>query len=136
MGFVPLAFRAGSAKKSRVHIFWQQRIREGDDDDAVVVSVADDGRVDPGGSAGAADPAGHALERRQAGHSSPERMRMCTRNGTCLGRKHRRAISRDVVGGAGGPGDVSRMSGLPGLTATPWCWPVPRRPRPKPCERR
>jgi hypothetical protein len=31
MGFVPLAFRAGSAKKSRVHIFWQKRIREGDD---------------------------------------------------------------------------------------------------------
>jgi ribosomal protein S18 acetylase RimI-like enzyme len=30
MGFVPLAFRAGSAKKDRVHIFWQKRIREGD----------------------------------------------------------------------------------------------------------
>jgi hypothetical protein len=31
MGFVPLAFRAGSAKKARVHIFWQKRIREGDE---------------------------------------------------------------------------------------------------------
>jgi GNAT superfamily N-acetyltransferase len=36
MGFVPLAFRAGScrrqgAKKARVHIFWQRRIRAGDD---------------------------------------------------------------------------------------------------------
>ena len=30
MGFVPLAFRAGSEKKSRVHIFWQRRIRAGD----------------------------------------------------------------------------------------------------------
>jgi ribosomal protein S18 acetylase RimI-like enzyme len=30
LGFVPIAFRAGSAKKSRVHIFWQRRIREGD----------------------------------------------------------------------------------------------------------
>ena len=30
MGFVPLAFRTGSAKKSRVHIFWQRRIRAGD----------------------------------------------------------------------------------------------------------
>lgn len=30
MGFVPLAFRAGSAKKDRVHIFWQKRIRAGD----------------------------------------------------------------------------------------------------------
>jgi hypothetical protein len=30
MGFVPLAFRAGSDKKGRVHIFWQKRIREGD----------------------------------------------------------------------------------------------------------
>ncbi len=30
MGFVPLAFRAGSEKKRRVHIFWQKRIREGD----------------------------------------------------------------------------------------------------------
>ncbi|CAN5488831.1 hypothetical protein BH09PLA1_BH09PLA1_02300 [soil metagenome] len=30
MGFVPIAFRAGSAKKSRVHIFWQKRIVEGD----------------------------------------------------------------------------------------------------------
>ena len=30
MGFVPLAFRAGSEKKSRIHIFWQKRIRSGD----------------------------------------------------------------------------------------------------------
>ena len=30
MGFVPLAFRTGSEKKSRVHIFWQKRIRAGD----------------------------------------------------------------------------------------------------------
>jgi hypothetical protein len=30
MGFVPLAFRAGSEKRDRVHIFWQKRIREGD----------------------------------------------------------------------------------------------------------
>jgi hypothetical protein len=30
MGFVPLAFRAGSEKKARVHIFWQRRIRAGD----------------------------------------------------------------------------------------------------------
>ena len=30
MGFVPLAFRAGSDKKKRVHIFWQKRIVEGD----------------------------------------------------------------------------------------------------------
>jgi hypothetical protein len=30
LGFVPLAFRAGSDKKKRVHIFWQKRIVEGD----------------------------------------------------------------------------------------------------------
>src|SRR5690606_16034519 len=30
MGFVPLAFRAGSEKKARIHIFWQRRIRQGD----------------------------------------------------------------------------------------------------------
>jgi hypothetical protein len=30
MGFVPLAFRTGSERKSRVHIFWQKRIRSGD----------------------------------------------------------------------------------------------------------
>jgi hypothetical protein len=30
MGFVPLAYRAGSEKKARVHIFWQRRIRAGD----------------------------------------------------------------------------------------------------------
>ena len=30
MGFVPLAFRTGSEKKGRVHIFWQKRIRAGD----------------------------------------------------------------------------------------------------------
>ncbi len=30
MGFVPLAFRTGSAAKSRIHIFWQKRIRRGD----------------------------------------------------------------------------------------------------------
>jgi hypothetical protein len=30
LGFVPLAFRAGSDKKRRVHIFWQKRIVEGD----------------------------------------------------------------------------------------------------------
>jgi N-acetylglutamate synthase-like GNAT family acetyltransferase len=31
MGFVPLAARAGSGKRSRVHIFWQARIRQGDE---------------------------------------------------------------------------------------------------------
>ncbi len=31
MGFVPLAFRAGSRQKGRVHIFWQRRIRFGDE---------------------------------------------------------------------------------------------------------
>jgi hypothetical protein len=31
MGFVPLAFRSGSEKRSRVHIFWQKRIRSGDE---------------------------------------------------------------------------------------------------------
>ena len=30
MGFVPLAFRAGSRKRDRIHIFWQKRIRSGD----------------------------------------------------------------------------------------------------------
>jgi len=30
MGFVALAFRTGSASKSRIHIFWQKRIRRGD----------------------------------------------------------------------------------------------------------
>ena len=30
MGFVPVAFRAGSDKKRRVHIFWQKRINDGD----------------------------------------------------------------------------------------------------------
>ena len=30
LGFVPIAFRGGSGKKKRVHLFWQQRIREGD----------------------------------------------------------------------------------------------------------
>jgi N-acetylglutamate synthase-like GNAT family acetyltransferase len=30
MGFVPLAFRAGSDKRARVHIFWQKRIRQDD----------------------------------------------------------------------------------------------------------
>ncbi len=30
MGFIPIAFRGGSAKKKRVHILWQKRIVEGD----------------------------------------------------------------------------------------------------------
>jgi hypothetical protein len=30
LGFVPIAFRGGSGKKKRVHIFWQRRIREND----------------------------------------------------------------------------------------------------------
>ena len=30
LGFVPIAFRAGSAGKRRVHIFWQRRIVDGD----------------------------------------------------------------------------------------------------------
>lgn len=30
LGFVPLAFRTGSAAKQRIHIFWQRRIRGGD----------------------------------------------------------------------------------------------------------
>src|SRR5206468_634898 len=32
VGFVPLAYRAGSREKGRVHIFWQRRIRRGDDE--------------------------------------------------------------------------------------------------------
>jgi GNAT superfamily N-acetyltransferase len=31
IGFVPLAFRTGSRAKQRIHIFWQRRIREGDE---------------------------------------------------------------------------------------------------------
>ena len=31
MGFAPLAFRAGSDRKGRVHIFWQKRITDGDE---------------------------------------------------------------------------------------------------------
>jgi hypothetical protein len=31
LGFVPLAFRAGSERRSRIHIFWQRRIRSGDE---------------------------------------------------------------------------------------------------------
>jgi hypothetical protein len=30
LGFVPIAFRAGSDRKKRVHIFWQKRIVDGD----------------------------------------------------------------------------------------------------------
>jgi hypothetical protein len=30
IGFVPIAFRAGSRKKKRMHIFWEKRTREGD----------------------------------------------------------------------------------------------------------
>lgn len=30
LGFTPLAFRAGSRAKDRVHIFWEKRIRQGD----------------------------------------------------------------------------------------------------------
>jgi hypothetical protein len=30
IGFVPLAFRTGSALKQRIHIFWQRRVREDD----------------------------------------------------------------------------------------------------------
>ncbi len=30
MGFVPIAFRAGSEEKQRTHIFWEKRIREND----------------------------------------------------------------------------------------------------------
>ena len=46
MGFVPLAFRSGSAKKSRTHIFWQKRIRSGDTTTPILVPVADVERVD------------------------------------------------------------------------------------------
>jgi hypothetical protein len=31
IGFVPLAFRTGSRAKQRIHIFWQRRVRDGDD---------------------------------------------------------------------------------------------------------
>ena len=31
MGFTPLAFRTGSDRKQRIHIFWQKRIRMGDE---------------------------------------------------------------------------------------------------------
>jgi ribosomal protein S18 acetylase RimI-like enzyme len=63
LGFVPIAFRAGSRAKDRVHIFWQRRIRDGRRgyDDAVLVPRADERRGDPRGSAGAADPAGEEM---------------------------------------------------------------------------
>ena len=63
MGFVPLAYRAGSEKKSRVHIFWQKRIRQGDASTPWWFPSLTTGGSIPGGSARAADPAGHALER-------------------------------------------------------------------------
>ena len=31
MGFAPIAFRGGSRARKRVHVFWQRRIRRGDD---------------------------------------------------------------------------------------------------------
>lgn len=31
IGFIPLAFRTGSRAKQRIHIFWERRIREGDE---------------------------------------------------------------------------------------------------------
>lgn len=34
MGFTPLAFRSGSRRNGRTHIFWQKRIRSGDTGDA------------------------------------------------------------------------------------------------------
>jgi GNAT superfamily N-acetyltransferase len=34
IGFIPLAFRTGSRAKQRTHIFWQRRIREGDESTA------------------------------------------------------------------------------------------------------
>ena len=30
LGFVPLAYRGGSTKKNRVHVFWQRRVHQGD----------------------------------------------------------------------------------------------------------
>ena len=30
IGFLPIAFRTGSRKKQRIHIFWQKRVHEGD----------------------------------------------------------------------------------------------------------
>jgi GNAT superfamily N-acetyltransferase len=67
LGFVPLAFRAGSRNKgpkgsSRVHIFWQRRIRPGRSGHAVLVSVSDERRRDSRGSIGLPDSAGDALE--------------------------------------------------------------------------
>ncbi len=31
LGFVPLAYRGGSIKKNRAHVFWQRRVHRGDD---------------------------------------------------------------------------------------------------------
>src|SRR5687767_877961 len=31
IGFIPLAFRTGSRAKQRIHIFWQRRVRDGDE---------------------------------------------------------------------------------------------------------
>lgn len=31
LGFIPLAFRTGSRAKQRIHIFWQRRVRDGDE---------------------------------------------------------------------------------------------------------
>jgi hypothetical protein len=63
MGFVPLAFRAGSREEGRVHIFWQKRIRAGDETTPYWFPAQTSQRSDSGGSAGAADSAGDALAR-------------------------------------------------------------------------
>ena len=80
MGFVPLAYRAGSREKGRVHIFWQRRIRAGRYDDALLVPEPDDGRVDPRGPAGLPDPAGRGLAGGDADRAArPERSRRAAR---------------------------------------------------------
>ena len=61
LGFIPLAFRAGSREKGRVHIFWQRRIRAGDATTPYWFPSPNDRRLDPRGPAGVPDPAGRAL---------------------------------------------------------------------------
>ena len=45
IGFVPLAFRAGSRKRDRVHIFWEKRIRDFDPDVALIDSGEETART-------------------------------------------------------------------------------------------
>ena len=125
MGFVPLAFRGGRTRegrggKPRVHIFWQKRIRAGDDDDAVVVPGQDRRAGRCGRTGWCCRSRRAALERRDAGPAAGEpAVGPVVRSGGRERRRGGRSAGGRRTGGRRGEGEAPPAPARAGRSSGP-----------------